>query len=116
MAYMVVSNTFVKEIYVLQEDDEFAVVCLADDYWGSRPSGFRVRQSRIFGTKTEAEAHAGNRSSAASKAKPRAVIHKPGAPDPVPVLRQKTHHDYELEYYEELIRHGSRKRRCGNAV
>ena len=59
MAYMVVSNTFVKEIYVLQEDDEFALVCLADDYWGSRPSGFRVRQSRIFGTKTEAEAESG---------------------------------------------------------
>ena len=116
MAYMVVSNTFVKEIYVLQEDNEFAVVCLADDYWSSRPSGFRVRQSRIFDSKAEAEAYAGNRSSGESKAKPRAVIHKPGSPNPVPVFRQKTHHDYELEYYEELIRHGNRKRRYGNAV
>lgn len=116
MAYMVVSNTFVKEVYILQEDDEFAVVCLADDFTRLRPSGFRVRQSRIFDTKAEAEAHTGNRSPLDSKAKPRAVMTKPGALNPVPVLRQKTHHDYEMEYYEELIRHGGRKSRYGNAV
>ena len=112
MAYMVISNTFVKEVYILQEDDEFAVVCLADDYTRLRPSGFRGRQSRIFDTKAEAEAHTGNRSAADSRARPRTVMNRPGALNPVPVLRQKTHHDYEMEYYEELIRRGRRKSRC----
>ena len=99
MPYMVVSNTYVKEICVLQDDGEFCVVCFKDndDGLNEETSGFCIRRKRIYNTMEEAETHVGNRS----------LLRKPIKDK---IAHRKTHHDYEMEYYEDMIRQGGRGR------
>lgn len=99
MPYIVVSNTFVKEVCILREDAEFCVVGLISEDRRADVSVFRVRRSRIYGSKADAEAHTGNR------------IVKKKREDTAPTSKrpQLTHHDYELMYYQELCRRGGRR-------
>ena len=61
MAYMVVSNTFVKEVCILQDEGEFCIVCYKDlDGQDAGASGFRIRRNRIYGSREKAEQHARN--------------------------------------------------------
>ena len=109
MVYLVVSNTFVKKAYVLKEDDEFAVVCLEDGGRRRKVSGIRVRRNRLFATKEEAEAHVGNRSLMETLSWSRTDPDKPKPAGVPPATQQKTHHDYEMDYFEEMIRRGGRR-------
>ncbi len=99
MPYMIVSNTYVKEICVLQDDGEYCIVCYKDNDAGLNEeiSRFRIRRKRIYDTMEEAETHAGNRSLLRKSIKDK-------------IAHRKTHHDYEMEYYEDIIRHGRRRR------
>ena len=96
MPYIVVSNTFVREVYILREDAEFCVVGLLSEDRRADVSVFRVRRNRIYGSKTDAEAHTGNR----------IVRKKHEDAGPTSKERKLTHHDYELMYYQELCRRG----------
>ncbi len=99
MPYIVVSNTLVKEVCILREDVEFCVVGLISEDRRADVSVFRVRRSRIYDSKADAEAHTGNR------------IIKEKREDAGSSSKrcQLTHHDYELMYYQELCRRGGRR-------
>ncbi len=96
MPYIVVSNTLVKEVCILREDAEFCVVGLISEDRRADVSVFRVRRSRIYDSKADAEAHTGNR----------IIKEKREDAGPASKRLQLTHHDYELMYYEELCRRG----------
>ena len=61
MPYIVVSNTFVKEVDIIREGSGFSVVRFSKGEGNTtEASAIRLRNSRIFKTKEEAEAHALN--------------------------------------------------------
>ena len=98
MPYMVVSNTFIKEICVLREEPGYCIVCYKDpDGQNAGAAGFRIRRNRIYKTVEEAEEHTGNLE----------LVRKLQREAR---MKQKTHHDYEMEQYEEMIRRGRNRR------
>ena len=104
MPFIVVSNTFVREVNILQEDNEFCVVSPHGDGRHFCVSGFRIRRSRVYRTQAEAEAHAANLPAVRDRAKASAGQNTPGASN----ARRKTHHDYEMEQYERMVKRSQR--------
>ena len=98
MPYIVVSNTFVREVDILQKGKDFSVVLFSKDGGrGEEESAIRVRNSRIYDTREAAEAHARNR-----------AVFAAAAAEPAPAPYQKTQYDYADEYLREQMRRGGR--------
>lgn len=95
MPYIVVSNTFVKEVDIIREGSGFSVVRFSKGEGNTKEeSAIRLRNSRIFKTKEEAEAHALNH-----------VVKKAPAAEPSAPHR-KNQYDYADEYLQEQMKRG----------
>ena len=95
MPYIVVSNTFVKEVDIIREGSGFSVVRFSKGEGNTtEASAIRLRNSRIRDIPSEAEAHALNH-----------VVKKAPAAEPSAPHR-KNQYDYADEYLQEQMKRG----------